>query len=419
VQNKIDERSKEIDQYKIKETFNNVVGFWSVSAKTGAGVEALRDRIIVEAQSLPHFNQKVPMAWVKIRDYLEKLNKPFISYSEYLSICRTFGLTKNKAEWLSEYFNVLGVFLHFPENIILSNTLFLQPTWATSATYRLLDDKDVIEAKGILTTKIAKKAWDEYPVEMHAVLLELLKKFELCFELPSNKGYILPARLPASPPVGMTIESVEFQFQYEYEFMPAGIIERLIVRLSPLIVDNLFWRSGAMLQKNETIAIVSADRFKKTIYIKISGQNKSDLLAIVRNEIDQINVSLNRPPVKEMLPCNCNECMNSLPYYFSYQEIVSAKAKKKSSIECRASFEQVEIQRLLGQIDGTIDSKERELFSILKKISDKFDDEDSLAEKANEIFRLQPNFFGLGVNLNHVISLVLDRKKSRSKKIIS
>ena len=411
VQNKIDERLKEIDRVKITKTFKNVVGFWDVSAKTGDGIENLRKCIIQQSQLLQHFNQKVPMAWVKIRDHLENLNKPYISYSEYLSICRQYSLTKNKAEWLSEYFNVLGVFLHFPDNIVLSDTLFLKPAWATNATYRLLDDKDVINSNGFLTVNTARQAWADYPQEKHVVLLELLKKFELCFELPGGKGYILPARLPVSPPDGVAMSPVEFEFYYEYEFMPAGIIERTVVRLSALIIDNFFWKGGAKFQKNEATAIVSLDRFKRRISIGISGQNKSDLLTIIRNEIDQINYSLNSPDVKEKLPCNCVECMHSEPYYFSYQEIQNAKARKRSSIECRKSFEQIDIQRLLGQIDGTIDTKERELVILLKKIADKFDDEESLAEKANEIFRLQPNFFGLGVNLNHVISLVLKGRK--------
>ena len=40
---------------------------------------------------------------------------------------------------------------------------------------------------------------------------------------------------------------------------------------------------------------------------------------------------------------------------------------------------------------------------------------ESLLKKANDIAMLQPNFFGLGINLNNLIQKILPKKDSKKK----
>jgi internalin A len=416
VQNKCDERQKEIDRLRIRERFPNVLGFFDVSAKTGAGINELRYKIFRQARKLPHIDQALPVAWLHVRHHLENLGVPTVSYYDYLDVCSKFGIDAERAEWLSDYFSVLGVFLHFPDNLVLADTLFLRPEWATNATYRLFDDQQVVDSRGMIDQAIIRKAWSDYPKPKHAVLLELLRRFELCFELEEKGHYVLPARLPASAPVRMPSDRPELIFYFQYDFMPAGIIERAVVRLSSLISGKMFWKGGALLEREGATAIISADRYRRRIEIQLFGENKIELLTLVRNEIYQINRSLNNPPVKQLLPCACTECKKGSPYYFDYGELRRAAQKSKTTIECRKSFEQVPIQTLVSLVDAPITSKEEELFRLLAKIADKFDDENSLATKANEFVRLQPNFFGVGVNLNYLISKVIKSKKAKDGK---
>ena len=102
------------------------------------------------------------------------------------------------------------------------------------------------------------------------------------------------------------------------------------------------------------------------------------------------------------------------PYYFDYSEVHRARAKGRKTLECRRSFEQVNIQGLVDLVEAKIDSKEQELTRLLAKLADKFDDEESLATKANEVLRLQPNLFGVGVNLNYLITNVLKARRRRA-----
>lgn len=412
VQNKSDIRTKEIDTRLIKGQFENVIGFLNTSAVTGEGLEALRCKIIEEVEKLPHFHQIVPLAWVEIRKSLEASNQPFMMYEEYLTICHNFGLSRERAEWLSEYFHILGVFLHFPDNIILSQIIFLQPEWATGSVYKLFDDNEVIASRGYFTANTLKRVWAEYPNDQYPALLELMKKFELCFEVPSKQCFIVPSRLPASPRTEIPHLEKNFPYYYQYEFMPAGIIERLIVRMHTLIHNDYFWKNGVVFIRESTIAIVEADRFKKRLSIRLDGTSKSELLAILRNEIEQIHITLNSPNFVEKVPCVCKECLDAnTPFLHDHHIIERARTKKKKTIECQASFISVEINALLGGIDGTIESKENQIFELLKSLVDRFDDEETLAEKFNESVHLKPNLFGVGVNLNYLIAKALKKSK--------
>lgn len=409
VQNKCDERTKEIDYKGYSEKYNNIVGYYNTSAITNEGVEELKKRIIKEVESLDHFNKIVPIAWIKIREDLESISAPYISHEAYLLMCNKYGIDAEKTKWLSEYFHVLGVFLYFPDNLILSNILFLQPEWATGAAYCLFDDPEVIENNGKFTNKTLKRIWNKYPTSKHAALLELMKKFELCFEIDSSGCFIAPSRLIVAPPKELKLPRSELNYFYEYEFLPAGIIERSIVRLHKLIYEDNYWKNGVLLKKGDTSALLSIDRFKKTISISLNGTAKSDLLAIIRNEIEQIHISLNNPKVKEKMPCFCTECLKSDPYYFDIETVERARNRRINSIECRKSFEAVSISTILGGVNGTIESKENEMLHLLRELVDRYDTKESLSHKLNTTLELKPNFMGIGVNINALIEKVLSK----------
>ena len=53
---------------------------------------------------------------------------------------------------------------------------------------------------------------------------------------------------------------------------------------------------------------------------------------------------------------------------------------------------------------------EEEMLQILRLLKDRSDTEESLAEKANAIIQLQPNFAGIGLNINEIIKRLISEK---------
>ncbi|TAK57982.1 MAG: GTP-binding protein, partial [Bacteroidetes bacterium] len=301
VMNKADERRKEIDGKSITDKFTNVKRFFSVSASTGEGIAELQKYIIEEITKLPLVGNMLPKAWTEIRRELESRTEKYITYKEYCNICKKNRIEQEQADSLSKYYHDLGVFLHFGDNAILREIVFLKPDWATKAVYKLLDQKEVEEAKGKFYYSELKRFWSDYDEQEYKYFLELMQKFELTFKLADTTTYIVPERLPASEPELNWEENDNLRFEYHYDFMPAGILTRLMVRQHRLLKGELYWKNGLVLLHQKTDALIKAEPLNRKIIVRLRGPYKSDLLSIIRNEINQIHSTLNNPEVKEMV----------------------------------------------------------------------------------------------------------------------
>ncbi|MCP4344834.1 MAG: GTP-binding protein, partial [Desulfobacterales bacterium] len=140
VMNKADERIKELEQESITKKFPNVKRFYQVSALTGKGISDLRRDIREFMVQMPHIGDRLPKVWTDIRRNLENLNENYISYDRFREIAGKYSLNEKKADFLSDYFHDLGVFLHFRNEELLEHIVILKPEWGTNAVYNVLDD---------------------------------------------------------------------------------------------------------------------------------------------------------------------------------------------------------------------------------------------------------------------------------------
>ena len=372
VLNKIDERIINIDEKSLKTKFKNIVSFHQVSAFTGQHIDLLTTQIGTEINSLPLIGDNLPKVWLEIRTILESLEANYISADEYLNICNQRGLSNKRALYLSQYFHDLGVFLHFQEDNFLRNILFLKPEWATNAVYKILDSKDVINRSGEFNPEMLDSILDDFERDKRPYIVTLMKKFELCFEVEQNV-YLIPELLKP--------EIIEFdwdyknnlRFEYHYDFMPAGIMARFIVRTRNLIYDKTFWKNGVIIQRENTRALITTDLYSRKLLIWINGNNASFLLEIIRKELNDIHQSLNYPDVPEKIPCICPECTNSMtPHLFNYTFIKRVGTENTfKTIPCEVSATGVNVHRLLGLYK--IDSQEPDnnpMYSLDKILND-------------------------------------------------
>nr|WP_321485559.1 COR domain-containing protein [uncultured Draconibacterium sp.] len=352
VLNKMDERILNIDEKSLLRKFPNIKGFYRISATKNLGIDELIRSIITEIDNLPHIGDELPVEWQRIRTDLGQLKKSHISYNQYLEICAKYGLEEEKANYLGMYYHDLGVFLNFRDNPILSDIVFLEPEWATNAVYKVADTRHIIDNFGNFDFHELKLIWDNYPEDKYIHLLELMKKFELCFQIPNTCQYIIPELL--RPEMPDKIENWKDDdmliFEYRYDFMPKGIITRFIVRIHDLIKNDLYWKHGVIIERSESTSLIVSEPLNRRLVIQIKGYKKSNLLEIIRREIDYIHKTLNSPNVIEMIPCICKECRSSKsPYYFDYEKVLKAESKLKTKIECQNSFEDIGISNLLHE----------------------------------------------------------------------
>ena len=142
--------------------------------------------------------------------------------------------------------------------------------------------------------------------------------------------------------------------RYTYEFMPKGIITQFIVAIHQKIYQQKYvWKTGILLNQNQTKAEVIEFYDKREIKIRVTGKYKRDSMTNVTYELDKIHDSYKHLKYQKLIPCNCKDCKNSQePNFYIYEKLKKRIADKKYNIECDKSYEMVSA---LNLIDDVID----------------------------------------------------------------
>jgi internalin A len=203
IKNEIQDRHREINERQLKGQFGGLKEVLATNLATNRDLEKVREAVKYHIKTLPHIGSPLPKTWVRVRERLEKDSRNYITFDEYLSICKNNGFTQAKDSLqLSGYLHDIGVFLHFQEEPLLRKTVILKPTWGTDAVYKVLDNQMVIRNLGHFTRADLETIWEDPEYEtMRDELLQLMMKFKLCYEIPTQKGtYIAPQLLTEDQP---------------------------------------------------------------------------------------------------------------------------------------------------------------------------------------------------------------------------
>lgn len=303
---------------ELREKFN-IRGFFNVSCETGQEIDALRQAIKSEIGKIENVFEPIRKEWFAVKEHLENLEKDYISREDYREICRQKGVTdKTSQDTLLILLHELGVMLNFKEH----ETEVLNPEWVTRGVYQVVTSLDVQTNKGILTlelldaeiTKLKEQLHQEgkdylrYPIEKYSFIKDLMKKFELAYQIEDTDNYFVPSLLPKdSPFVGDWNESECLGFRYNYEngLLHETIMSRFIVKMNRYILDKTQWLTGVLL-KNEhgNKALVKADLSNGYLTILIDGNKNTrrEFLAIIRmqfNAIHKDNYPKDEVPLKD------------------------------------------------------------------------------------------------------------------------
>ena len=370
-QNKKGGRSKPIDLSGIRARFDNVKDLHEGDLQSSDSAKSMRDVLECYAETLPHVGQSLPSRWIDIREEIEDLaaQKPYIPVEEYYSIySRHLSFDKTKALHLSQYLHDLGVFLHFQDNDLLQRIIFLQSSWVNNAVFSLLDDEEVKHHGGMLYRTDLKRIYKD-PVYSDRIpeIRALMLTFELCYALSDkNDTWLLPQMLQPSKPDALTNwgNLGDLALRYKYEFLPKGLISRLIVRQNDLVKQpSLAWRNGALFEKEQSELLVEIGPRGNEVILQASGPSKKKLMAIISNELDTLNKSFHGLPekVSKWIPCTCLDCQGrSNPEIYDYSHLLKKKEHGHQHIECPFKFAQVNINDLLDGIDTTRDRQAKE-----------------------------------------------------------
>ena len=361
-QNEKTGRSKAIDWTGITSRFGNVKDRFGGDLIDPSSIDKIKKAIAYQVQILPHIGEQVPKKWLEIRRELEALAQaiPYISKEEYLNIySKHLERDDEKALLLSQYFHDLGVFLHFQDDIWLSDIVILQNTWATEAVFKILDDEIIKANRGQFESQDCKRLWnDSIYANKHAQLLALMLKFELAYQLADTSPpiWLAPQLLPPEKPPVLSRwnRKGDLQLRYEYDFMPKGLINRLMVRKHIYVrKPELGWKSGVFFDWLDAQLLCEIAPKGDEIILRARGPQKKELLSSIAADLEMLNESFPglTAKVTKWIPCNCKECLISItPASYPYQRLMKYKNDNRLTIECPESYEQMSVYALLDGI---------------------------------------------------------------------
>jgi internalin A len=355
IKNEKQDRPCEVNENQLRGRFPNLEKILATNLATNRGLPEILTAVQHHISQLPHIGQALPKTWVNVRKALETDPRNHIPQAEFLTLCDTHGFKRHDDKLqLSGYLHDLGVCLHFQDDDLLQRTIILKPEWGTTAVYKVLDTPKVRNAFGHFTSEDLKTIWaDEQYAEMRPELLQLMKNFKLCYEIPHRpKTYIAPQLLSANQPDYPWDDTDNLILRYEYDFMPKGMLTRFIVEMHQRIDNDLVWKEGVILTQGDARAEVIETYYKKAIRIRISGKLKKPLLEAIRHEFNKIHESYEKLRYQEFIPCNCSTCKGSqTPHSYALKRLEERLRNDRHQIECDISYQMVNVREL---IDDTI-----------------------------------------------------------------
>lgn len=366
--NKCDNSRKNIrlpDYADLKKRFPQIVDFFNVSCLDNINISPLRNEIINQAKKLPLMETDWFTSWANIREKLEQMSKEknMIRYEEYLAICLEEEIEEKEARSLIKYLHDLGVLLHFHNDVLLKNIVILSPEWGTDAVYKILDAQANIlkDRNGLLYYSDLNKIWDDktkYPESIYPYILKLMENFQLSFTVEQHNTFLIPELLGNSAIYDdIDFNNKSLNFRYKYNFLPAGIMTRFIVKAHKFLVDKngtkVCWRKGALLKSKDTLCLVSLEDgiLEKYIDIKVIGENrryKSEFLTIIRRLFEEIHNSITKISLVELVQCNCSD---DCDYLHEYKYLLRLEEIGESKERCKKTLKEVNVLSLLDGIE--------------------------------------------------------------------
>jgi internalin A len=205
----------------------------------------------------------------------------------------------------------LGIALNYRDDPRLRETSVLKPEWVTQGIYKILNAKKLAERQGELHLSDLKDLLpkERYPEDKHLFLLELMRKFSLCFPFSAEADrYLVPDLLgKEEPQETATFPAAEcLNFEYRYAILPEGLIPRFIVRSHTLSRGQQRWRTGVILAYGDCKALVTATAAERRVIVRVKGGDaaaRRTLLALIRYDFERLHAEFkDRLDAQAMVP---------------------------------------------------------------------------------------------------------------------
>ncbi len=416
VLNKQDENySFDLNRVHLQRKYPVVKGFYPTSCKNNAGIEEFRAALLRELPQVPLLDTPWPKSWFAVKQRIGQMGKPYISCEEYENICKEAGISEEKNQkTLLSFLHDLGAAVHF-DDYVLNAMHVLDPVWVTQAVYKIITAKKMADSYGLLhlasLTEILRHEEGEkhsWPVHTHVFILELMKKFQLCWGI-GEQAVLLPQLLPVDEPEFAFDYSGSLGFVLHYQdFLPPSVFPRFMVKVHQNIKPGLCWRTGVVLEDKAsgTKAVVKSDHEARRVYLWVHGPRRKEYLCFLWFTLREINNSFEKLNVSERIPMPDDPQRSA-----DYETLINFAEAGVDIFIPDGSKKRYSVKELLGLVEP---SKEDEILRTMQKLQAELEYKETAMEAGNRILELKPNAFGVGINLNSLFEGIKSKVRARA-----
>jgi len=302
------------------------VGFQyhEVSCSTLENISDVEEAIFYSIFGHSYMGERVPESYLIVEKTLEELKLtnsgfPVIEIKKLVEHCRAkLTLEKDITKRALSLLSLWGRCIYFSDHPELSKIVVLDPAFLTKDVLASLFSpaSSSFFVQGRLNHKYLPEIWKSLaltnPPEkfwtLAKILLTLMEKFEVCFELCDEqlralpleeRVSIIPSYLPLrtggertnrekkvwpnDPPFDRPIE---IERSILFNVLPVELVSRLMVKLHPLIQDGLIWKNQVILYEplDDTQALVRVSVEDSSFCVALRGRSQ-DLCERLMNQI--------------------------------------------------------------------------------------------------------------------------------------
>jgi GTPase SAR1 family protein len=197
----------------------------------------------------------------------------------------------------------------------------------------------------------------EYPRGKRLFIVDMMKKFELCYDIEADKAFLVPDLLPKDEPAELKFNSVP-ALEYAYPVLPSSVITRFIVRMNQHIHDSYVWRTGVLLKIGNNHALIKADIEDRKITIAIDGleHTRRDALSAIRYQLDEIHASIKGLEPQKKVPVP--NAPNAEPLKYEYLLKLERAGQATLLVEDGNNLVNVNIREVLSAIESEAQRRE-------------------------------------------------------------
>jgi small GTP-binding protein len=348
VLNKIDENEGfELNRKFLKEKYPNIISFYRTSCVDGRGVKEFYGDLKKAMLKVELIKTKWGKSWFEVKSHIEALEENFINRDTFIEICNRYSVESSAHTILAKYLDDLGIALYF-EDFNLKEIHTLKPEWVTNGVYTIITSKKLGDSRGIVDINAISQLLPtaNYPSHTHRYIIELMKKFELCYQLENT--LLIPSRFELQEPLFEFKTGDALRFEFQYSFLPLSIIDTFIVKSHNDIKENLRWRTGVLLEDKSTQAeaLIRVDNKEKNIAIFVNGGQKRDFFAVIRKRFHEINSKFKEIIIDELIPLP-----NHPKVKVKYKELIGYEKARRDDYFNGELGESFSVSKLLNGIE--------------------------------------------------------------------